>query len=89
MCECKKEMEDKLLANFKEKAPGATGHAVELKGYTFTMHRGSNTLNEHPVMPLEASAQFTLKNGNTKMRRFKEKVLVNFCPFCGENFTGK
>ncbi|WP_027358861.1 hypothetical protein [Desulforegula conservatrix] len=89
MCDCKQKMEEQLIDNFKKKAPKANDHAVVLKGYTFTMHRESNSLNEHPFMPIEASAQFTLKNGKTKMKIFKEKMLVYFCPFCGEKLTSK
>lgn len=87
MCECKKEMEDKLLANFKEKAPGAKGHAVELTGYTFVINRKTLIPGIMPFMTLEARAEFPLKKGGSKMKKYKENMLLSFCPFCGEKLT--
>ena len=86
-CNCKKEIEEKILVNFISQTPEATGHKASLdKGYVLTMNRQTGECRNAACMPLETSAAFLLKNGNWKVRTNKVKMFFNFCPFCGTKY---
>lgn len=81
-CECRKEIEARLLARFIENNPGTENHRVSLKGYTLIF--GDGTLKEAPFMPFVTSHLVTApKTGNARERKQETNMLFNYCPFCG------
>lgn len=80
-CNCKKEIEAKLLERFKRNAPEARQHGVELEGYSFVIVE--NSLKERPCMQFKTSALFPLKNGSEKLKNSRANMFFSFCPFCG------
>jgi hypothetical protein len=79
MCECRKEIEAKLLDQFKAQAPEATGHTVSLDGYGWNL----NTGGESQATRYEAIAVYPLKKGGAKSKTIRGNMVFNFCPFCG------
>lgn len=84
MCDCKKDIEDKLLERFVEQNPG-TDHRVELGGYGMVIE--GNLMKEKGCMSIEGSYMHTFKNGNTKRKKVSQSMFFNYCPFCGEQYT--
>jgi hypothetical protein len=82
MCNCKKDIESRLLARFKEQSHEATDHYVELQGYGLAII--DNTLKSMPYMPFKTSAKFPLKKGGSKQKSQSSNMFFNYCPFCGE-----
>lgn len=82
MCECRKDIEARLLARFKEAAPEAADHKVDLQGYAFVFGE-ANALEMRPYMTYKAGATYPLKKGGTKWKQQTGNMMFNFCPFCG------
>ena len=82
MCDCRKQIEAKLLEHFKANAPTAVDHEVELQGYGFAVV--DNTMTMRPYAPYKASALFPLKRGGTKPKTRTGFMSFSFCPYCGE-----
>jgi hypothetical protein len=80
-CDCRKDIEARLTERFKEGAPGASGHSVELQGYGFAIV--GNVLMVKPYMRYTAEAEFPLKKGGTKWKKQTGTMVFSFCPFCG------
>jgi hypothetical protein len=86
MCDCKKQIEAKLLEHFKASAPEAADHEIELEGYGLAVV--DNTMTVRPFAPYKAAALFPLKKGGMK-RNVKTGVMgFSFCPYCGEKLAG-
>lgn len=83
-CECKKDIEERLLARFKETAPEASGHSTVLTGYALVLQ--GNSLLQKPCMEIKAKASFPLKKGGAKEKTITENMIFNYCPFCGVKF---
>lgn len=82
MCNCKKDIETRLLERFKAQEPDAKDHSVELQGYGLALLE--NNLLSIPCMPFKTSANFPLKKGGSKVKSQTASMYFNFCPFCGE-----
>lgn len=80
-CNCKSDIEKKLLENFQSKAPEAAGHFVELCGYGFTITEGKMELRGY--MPYKAGAQYPLKKGGMREKKMDGSMFFSCCPFCG------
>ena len=80
MCDCKKDIEAKLLERFVEQTPAAEGHKVKLQGYGLIFGAAAS---ERAYMPIEATASHLLKKGGMKSKTTKQNMFFNFCPFCG------
>lgn len=87
ICECKENIEAKLLERFKEQSPEATEHSLELQGYGIYMT--ADRLECKPYMPIEAQALYPLKKGGTKLKKTKQNMVFNYCPFCGLKYKAK
>lgn len=83
-CKCKKDIEARLLARFKETAPEATDHSIVLTGYALVIE--GNSLLQRPCMEIRASASFPLKKGGSKAKVIRENMIFNYCPFCGVKY---
>ena len=80
-CNCKSDIEKKLLENFKSSAPEAAGHDVELSGYGFVLGEGSMMFRGY--MPYKASAEYQLKKGGVRNKKIEGSMFFSYCPFCG------
>jgi hypothetical protein len=79
-CECKRDIEQKLLERFVDQTPGR-GHKVELQGYGFAVV--GNTMIVMPSTSYEAVALVPLKKGGEKSKKITGLMAFTFCPFCG------
>lgn len=85
MCECKKDLEEKLVDRFKQKHPEATEHHAELTGYAIGID--GNSMFLVGVMPIALTANYPMKKGTAyKQKTTKQMMHFNFCPFCGEKY---
>ncbi len=84
-CECKTDIEQKLLARFKEQAPEAAEHETELMGYSIALDSEMN-MSQKGCMTIEAKAVFPLRKGGTKARKINQTMFFTFCPFCGVKY---
>jgi len=86
-CNCKKEIEEMMLAKSIVQYPEATDHKVSLsKGYSLIIDRKSGDCRDVARMPFEITAVFPLKNGNRKSKTIKMSMFFSFCPFCGVKY---
>ncbi len=84
MCECRKNLEQKLLERFKEQKHEATEHSVRLTGYALIF---GDSVTEKGCMGMELKASYPLKNGSRKEKVVKQSMIFTFCPFCGEKYA--
>lgn len=84
MCDCRKNIEEKLRSLFQKQSPAATGHSVSLLGYTMVL---GDTLKEIGCMSAEVTANFPLKTGGSKVKQSRTNVVFTFCPFCGVKYV--
>ena len=82
MCNCRQEMEEKLLEKVKEQKPNAEQLKVELGGYGMMLN--GNKMEYRPVMPINIEYLHTFKNGNQKTKKDTMIFALKHCPFCGE-----
>lgn len=80
MCECRKNIEEKLLAQLKAQAPNFSNHEVSLDGYGIVI---GEKLSARPFMPATFRADHPLKKGGLKTKTARVNMFFNFCPFCG------
>lgn len=82
-CNCKSEIEQKLLTRFKEQSPEAQQHDVTLTGYALIL---GDKLEQKGCMKLEATADFPLKKGGSKSKKQIQNMVFTFCPFCAVKY---
>ncbi len=90
MCNCRNDLQDRLLKSVKEQLPAdATNIKITLTGYGFFME--GNTLVTKPVMPAEVTYQQPLKKEPSRLKdkKMKQSLIASFCPFCGEDLRIK
>lgn len=83
-CNCKTEIEHKLLTRFKELSPEARAHEVSLTGYALIL---GDKLEQKGCMKIEAVADFPLRKGGMKRKTQLQNMVFTFCPFCGEKYS--
>ncbi|UGQ44946.1 hypothetical protein [Massilia endophytica] len=82
-CNCKKDLEEKLLERFKEQSPEANGHCVSLQGYALIF---GEKLEQKGCMTIASTASFPLKKGGMKEKRQTQNMVFTYCPFCAEKY---
>jgi hypothetical protein len=87
-CDCRENIEKKLLTRFKEQEPDAKDHHVRLDGYCFVIIN-NNDFDSNGRMVIESEAIFKLKNGKTKLKKSKQNMLFTYCPFCAKPYEDK
>jgi len=88
MCECKKNLEQKLNEHYAKQMPEAKELEVKLTGYAFVIE--GNAMRQKPVMPVEIRHTVTAKKTGTTKRKIEESSMTfSFCPFCGESLKAK
>lgn len=80
-CNCKSDIEARLLERFRSTEAQATGHTIELQGYALLL--GGARMDVRGYMPVEASARHTTKSGTVRVKKQKQNMLFSYCPFCG------
>jgi hypothetical protein len=83
-CNCKKDIEAKLLARFKESTPDASDHGLELKGYALVIT--DDAVEQKGYMIIKATANYPLKKGGYKLKSAEQSMVFTFCPFCGVKY---
>lgn len=83
-CNCKKDIEAKLLARFKESAPEASDHGLESKGYAFVIT--DDVFEQKGCMEIKATANYPMKKGGHKLKSISQSMIFTFCPFCGVKY---
>jgi len=81
MCDCRTNLEAKLLERFKQQKPRATGHGVSLQGYAICL---GEKVSRRPFMPCKTTASYPLKKGGEKVKSETLNMFFSYCPFCGE-----
>ena len=84
MCNCRADIEAKLLNRHKENTPDARLHTAELKGYGFILADAG--MREVGQMPIELTSEGQLKKGGFKLKKERMTMFFTFCPFCGEKY---
>ena len=84
-CNCRQELEEKLLERFKEQEPDAKDHCVSLNKYVFTFGK----CLEKGCFTIELEALFLLKNGKKKLKKSKQSMLFTYCPFCAQPYDAE
>lgn len=82
MCDCRKDLEQKLTERYQAQEPTARDHKVTLQGYGLTLT--GNKFMERGYMPYETFAYVPLKKGGEKPKKTTGSMFFSFCPFCGE-----
>ena len=83
-CNCKTEIEQKLLTRFKEMSPEAQAHEVSLTGYALIF---GGKLEQKGCMNIEAVADFPLRKGGMKRKTQLQNMVFTYCPFCGAKYS--
>lgn len=83
-CNCKSDIEAKLLEALKNMVPGRNHEAV-LQGYGINLSGPVATVR--PFMMAHGYVEPERKAGGYSARRtIKQTVVFTFCPFCGSKF---
>jgi len=85
-CNCKNDLEEKLLARFQDVSPEAIGHELSLTGYAFIL---GDKLEYKGCMKIEAVADFPLRKGGFKRKTQTQNMIFTFCPFCGVKYESE
>ena len=86
MCNCRKNLEQKLTAHYAAQMPEAKELDVKLTGYAFVIE--GNVMKSKPVMPIEIRRTVLVKKTGAEKRKVeKSNMTFIFCPFCGEKLA--
>lgn len=84
MCDCKTDIESRILERFKTNRPESMEHSARLTGYTLII--GSSGVRQKGCMGIELTAAHPLKKGGHKAKTDRSNMIFNYCPFCGEKY---
>jgi len=82
MCDCRKVLEEKLLAKVQEMRPDAINITGSLAGYGFIIK--NNKMTSRPTTTFDVEYTHKLKNGKEKLKKEKVSIALSHCPHCGE-----
>lgn len=83
-CNCKTELQAKLLERFKETEPEAQDHCIEIQGYAFIFGK---TVTLKLATPVHFTGKYLVKKtGLLKEKTTKQNLIFTFCPFCGVRY---
>lgn len=80
-CNCRSDIEAKLLERFKSEAPTGENHAVSISGYGFCIV--GNEMTMRPYAEVTKSADMPKKAGGWSLKRSKLNMYFSYCPYCG------
>ena len=80
-CNCKADIEAKLLERFKSETPDGVDHSVSMSGYGFGIV--GNKMITRPYAEVTRAAQMPRKAGGFTHKRTKLNMFFSYCPFCG------
>jgi len=82
MCECSKQIYQKLVEAAQAKYADATNHDVSLDGYGLTINdKGIEGYKAY--MPVTVTYDISTRSG-IKTRKYKTHLLFSHCPWCGK-----
>lgn len=79
-CNCKQDIEQKLLARVAEQEPQASDIKAEIGGYVFLI---GAKVAQKPALPVDVTYQAPKAKGGLKTVKQKLSLTASFCPFCG------
>lgn len=84
-CNCKAELEVKLLERLIETSPSNTfTHRVALQGYAYAIGGTDGAVVEKPFMPVKNTvSRIVKKTGLMKDQSHISNMVFSYCPFCG------
>ena len=85
MCNCKSEIEKKLLKLFIENEPEAKSHCATLEGYTLVLD-GNRLVQKGCMQITLVAAHKVKKSGEFKAKKQTRNMIFEFCPFCGKRY---
>ena len=86
MCNCRSQIEEKLLERAKQNAPeGSKDVSVELKGYALIL---SGSITQKNCMPIAIEYSVPVKKapGTFRTKTEKTTMIGSYCMFCGEKY---
>ena len=81
-CDCKSDIEAKLLESFKGDTPDGVDHSVSMHGYGFCIVE--NKMVMRPYTEVTRAVQLPRKAGGFSTKRMKLNMFFSYCPFCGK-----
>lgn len=85
MCNCRKDIEAKLLEDIPTQLPA--GHqrlSVSLEGYALMF--GEGVMQSRQIMPIQVKYQAPTKAGVMKDKKQTMNMAASYCMFCGEKY---
>jgi hypothetical protein len=79
-CNCKSDIEAKLMTFTQENTPDSSLVEVKLEGYGYTFGAG---VSERPYMPYKAQYCIPKKDGTQRSIKKTGSMFFTYCPFCG------
>ena len=79
MCDCRKDIEGKLMAQHKTLNPDAAVLSASLSGYGWNMRTGGKS----QATPYAIETTIPVKAGGMRRKVVKGQMVFNYCPFCG------
>lgn len=86
-CNCRSDIESKLLERFKSETPTWHNHAVTLSGYGFCIVE--DKVITRPYAEVNRVADMPKKSGGYSVKRTKLNMYFTYCPFCGKPVVDK
>jgi len=83
MCNCHDEIEKKVNEQFAVQNPDVSNPKTSLGGYALLFTEKDSF---RPSLPLTTEGTVKYKNGNSKVKKFKQSMIATYCPFCGVKF---
>lgn len=86
-CDCKTDIEAKLLEQLKGETPTGSAHAVSLSNYGFVLLENRMTIRPYTVV--NTSVTMPKKAGGFTQKRSTMNMFFSFCPYCGKSVLGE
>ena len=88
-CNCKSDLEARLLERAKEQLPESKDHNVSMTGFAFVFN-DANGMDQLGFMPVEIEHKVTVKKtGLERVKKQKTSFIFTYCPFCGVRYKAK
>lgn len=88
-CNCKSDLEARLLDRAKEQLPDSKNHEVRMTGYALVFN-DTNGMDFLGSMPVEIQHTVVVKKtGCDRVKKDKTNFIFTYCPFCGVRYKAE